>query len=542
MSMRALFKSCQKLEQSISCKQFVKEVVELNKILEDKYKLLGSVKTPMYLERRKRDKTKTNYNFGQELIIDPLYNYKEMRTNLEILRKRVDVVEKFENNQTIHDEQAGFNVILNYVVLTLQKYTRLTDLAIEIITRKSINALIEVVTTEILTVKLESFEEQAQKESCFVPKLQGNERFDIINVLKASKIQAQTVGEDFIMNIKLPTFYTHKFKLFQVISLPFAYNNYSYVAAPTSQYYLISDNSIASKRFICPLSAEEKLRCHKIASRLVCYPHQPLQLTLRVDIKKRHLLPKIELCSDKTPKELLNATSACIVYQIPHKNKVITLTDDLFYLHIVEETNGTINCLDKTEYFTATESQMRTTERGCSLNLDNNILPERHSIYSKGMIKSNLSPITHITFSSEKTIHQPNSISINTEILLVIFICATIFLMTITWIILAYCNHRLNSVIFKISKNLSKQDNSKQVSDYPAVEFDCTFNFNAPSLPPKRGSKKHCKMTPTDYDIPKFNEIERIDENVQLLNDAINEKNKELVEYVTIEQINFNRE
>lgn len=487
-----LRETCRRFKFKISCYYMANNIENLSQTFEDKTKMLQSLRQDGDRQVRPKRHTEDISIFQKisEAAVETRLSHKNILNIITILKSI-----SLANPKYIREYEEIHQDIFN-MVSELRKYIHSNELVLQIMLQKNHQSLVELISSDALIKLFHKINAISASESCQL--LEVENAMDLIKVLEASNIETNMIGNNFILSIKLATIRTQKYTLFRVIPLPFTYNNASFTLKPTAPYYLIGDNPYLNKTFIFALTTEEKLKC-KMAKTLMCFPNQSMRIIDGIQTNENQILQKMEICTTEMIAELFLPTSYCTIMALPFQNKIISLTEETYYVYIAQHNNATVRCGNVTHAFSFSASRFIHLQAACSLIFENEIKLESRGFYVNTIfntLNGNLSTNFRENGTSMDSLNDKNKSGQNYFLLSISIICLIILITIIILNIIqfTYCNPKTKKTITFLLNRLF-EINVKPSS--PRFDFNCSFTFERPLLP----MKKH-KSEP-DYDVPR---------------------------------------
>lgn len=239
--------------------------------------------------------------------------------------------------------------------------------------------------------------------------------------------------------------------------------------------YLVSENTIAGTTFLYTMSFEDMDECEDSTFGRICRPTSLLELTHKIYDHQREDLPDVEKCTNKSPEEIFRMPNYCETFDVPHNNRILKITNNTHYIYIVNPTVMSVMCPKRDENITISESILIGVRADCQLRLEHGIIPERDDIFMKKenflYHKKENKTISNITEQHENGL----------EVWHITLTMCFSFLFLVTWIIVGYNNRRFIEQIRRFATNWQTTPRGQT-----AINFDCSFNFDKPALPPKK--------------------------------------------------------
>lgn len=350
-----LRETCEKFNFKISCHHLADDIAMTGNTFDDGTKIIQSLRG--YFGRQKRHKRYTESISVFQKLPKTIGRTQVTHENLLHVTKTLKSINFI--GPTYVQEFTQIYRDLYLMLSNLRNYIHLNDLVIQTMLQTNSQAILDLISVGVLTKILNQINAMSTPEYCRLPEFRN--AMDIIKILETSIIESEITGNNFLLNIKFATIHEQKYNLFQIIALPLDYENTSFILKPTSQYYLIGDDYSDNKTYVFALSLEEKLRC-KWTNHLICFPSQPMQIMGGTQSDKNKILQKIEICANKTTTELLKPESHCTISAVPFQNKIILLTENTYYIHIVQKTNATVRCGNVTHNISVPTTGLMTNE------------------------------------------------------------------------------------------------------------------------------------------------------------------------------------
>lgn len=370
----------------------------------------------------------------------------------------------------------------------LRNYRQRSEYLSEVLCERSYIALLEIITTNKLAQEIRLRNQQALKGSCQIPAT--SDSAELGKLLEIASIQTSLTGQTLSLNIKLPSIYSFKYNLYRVKSLPFDYKDRSYTVKPTYAFYLISESRIAGSTLLYPLQNNDTENCIETYFGCICQTELPVDATHRKISQFREKVPENEQCLSKTAADLFNTQNTCELYAIEHENRIIQVSNNTFYLHIIQPTILAVICPYHDENITISKSKMIRVHEECSLQLAPGVLPENDETVN---IFSEMHKINKTRWANEMS-----EKSKSWQMTLTVIACFSLLFLA-TWIVFGYTNRVF---LEKIRQCISLLQSNPRPE--PILDFDCSFTFSTPPLPPK---KKRSQTIPKDlkvhYDVPR---------------------------------------
>lgn len=209
---------------------------------------------------------------------------------------------------------------------------------------------------------------------------------------------------------------------------------------------------------------------------------------------------------NKAPEEIFQMQDYCETLNVSHANRIIQITNHTFFIYILFPTTMNVICPENEHNITITKSKLIETRTDCKMRLFPNITPETGDILMK---KENFRDYT------EKIEKSGENVGLNqdkTSIWQIVSTICIFFLFMATWIMIKYHNRQF---LRQLNQFMSKPTKTYQ----NPLDFNCSFTFSKPSLPPKRRalfkSKSDTIRETPDYDWPKENTQNRSEESIE---------------------------
>lgn len=508
ITLSALNKTCGLLQQDFECKQLINNLWIESEGLEKTTKTIQNIYTNAECKHRAKRFAQlakaAQFNLYQFIPTNSEHKLSELRFVLEKLLKETKNLSDWEKEAPFDQEDIGLFRHMERISITLQKNTLTNQYMADILCDQSQNALLQMITVEVLLNKIKSINRQALRDSCRIPKT--IDIIDLIRLLELAEMQATLVADTFTVNLKIPSIHIIQYNLYQVISLPFAYNNKSFVIKPIYPYYLVSENTIGGATFMYPMKFEDMNSCINSTFGRICHPSLLLELTHKIYDHQREDLPDVEKCANKAPEEIFKMPNYCETFEVPHSNRIIKITNSTHYVYIIESTTMSVRCPKKDQNITIDESILIGIHLDCRLKLAHNTIPEGDDIFMKkeNFLYHQKQNKTSLKQNEDERNEQIEQKENGLEIWHITLTVCFSFLFLVTWIIVGYNNRRFLEQIRRFAT--SWQPHSQAQS---AIEFDCSFSFDEPVLPPKKRRLRRRFMNliseKPEYDIPREN-------------------------------------
>lgn len=317
-------------------------------------------------------------------------SYNDLKRGLSEMQTIINSLSKNLNRVQEHLDYMNFASLTEYTNINLQNSIHICNSIIDIFTNKNYAKIIDLLKLEDIKQDLSIIQKQATNESCSLP-INLNP-LNFIHLLKIMDITPKKSQEYLTLNIEIPTTFGTTFQLMEAIPIPFMYEKKAYEIKPLFDMYLVHRNAYVNM-FSIPFTLEDKINCVDLNSHKLCYPKSSLQIT---DIMPAQnlFLPDYDFCNQKdkgTIEKILRVDKKCNLIQVSSFNKIIMLTDKIFYIFISTPTVLTINCQGK-EQVRAFNSSVLISQLDpkCSLKMEqafnrdnNNIQINRQKIDSE---------------------------------------------------------------------------------------------------------------------------------------------------------------
>lgn len=418
------------------------------------------------------------------------YQFSEEKIIIAMILNGIKTIGESTTETSFKEKNEELFRLLEKITKLLKKAKEFNQHLVDILCDENLEALLNVITVDAMQNRIETINKYATADSCNVPKAKNT--LDLVQLLELSNIHTTFVDNTLSIDMKIPTIQTNIYGLFQVISLPFSYKNQSYVVMPASPFYLISENIVAGTTFMYTMTSEETNECNNTTFGCICQPKTSLQVTKAFD-KQTENLPEIEECTNKTPEEIFKKRNECEIFYMPHANRILQITSNIYFSYIMSPTTMSIICPKHSENITMKESKMITVHPECSLKLAPNVQPESDEIFMK---KENFAQLHNKTIYSTKSIEEKeHDLGITYATLT---ICFSILLIA-TWIIVGYNNRRFLEQLSRFATNWQTNRGA-----HTALDFDCSFTFvEPPALPKRTSNKQRFIETEVEYDEPR---------------------------------------
>lgn len=420
------------------------------------------------------------------------YQYSEMKKILEALLRKTKDLNTYTPRSLMDESDIGLFFLMERISLFLQRNTLTNQLIANILCEQDYNAFLQMATGDMLRDKITLANQNAIENDCQIPMI--IDEIDLLKLLEISEIQADLLADTFTVNLKIPSIYQRKYNLYQVISLPFLYQNNTYALKPNYPYYLISESAHDGITFLYTMRLEDIDNCTQWSTHLICRPETPLKLTHRTFNGQREEIPSVERCANKSPEEVFKASDFCEIFDIPNENKIIKITKSTHYIYIIRPTVMTIKCPNKSENLTLNESRLIALRSGCELVLFPNVIPIQDEIF---MERENL-----IYFRRDQAnVTTSKNSTIESKIWHVMLTLCFLILFIMTWVGVGYNNRQFLKQIRRFTTNWQNNTPNNSVLD-----FNCSFSFCKPALPIKKRkrSRSHDQTSEKPlYDVPR---------------------------------------
>lgn len=511
ITLKAANSTCSKIKQEKECIELMKNLWSESGDLEAVSKRVHRYYDHKTCSKRDKRDALTQYHMYYSTTTDSEHSLSLLKYTLERLLLTTKPFLDQTPETPIDEQVLNLFHLLENISLALQHNIMLNRFIIDIVCEEDKNAFLAMITPRILTEKIIRLNKTAVSESCKLPELD-----DIANVkqfLEMAHMSFDMIADIFSVNLKLPSIHKPKYHLYQVISLPFAVHNFSYVIKPSHPYYLISEIPMGRETFIYPIQTENMKECQNAFFGKFCQPTTPLHLTSVLYENQREILPEIEKCAYKHINEISAETSKCEIFSIPHRNKIIKITNNTHFLYIIHPTTAVVRCPYGSEKLAISESSLTGIKDGCTLKLLPDIVPEEDTIFMQNENFVYNKNETNIFLNTKKP-EESNFLGL--QIWHVALMLSFLLLFIVTWILVAYNNHQFLKHIRRFVTNWQNQPRNNQ-----PINFDCEFSFLKPATPPH---KKHSivrlnhKKEKSHYDTPRNNSLKLFEEiDVELI-------------------------
>lgn len=304
--------------------------------------------------------------------------YTDLRNNTEEIRKHLACFTKIQNNLNYALGYVNFNTLSQIIWNAIRKTRDYTERIIEIVTEEKTNMWTSLIPLWNLRDSFIQVNKDALKENCSIP-IQTNE-YLIHKYLKLSLTSTRITGNILKIKIKIPTYTTKDYIVYQAIPLPFKYRNSTYLMTLNSDYYLTRHLFSNGRIESTPLTALEYDKCTKLGENTLCNPSSNTQFLRMDEIQTIAdlFMPDPNLCSFNGT-EMERKQVICNVKVIQHKNAMVKLDELFFYIYVLESMRVTIKCVNLEYSKVFDDSQY--------VRLDNTCKGEPEIIFGNGEIK-----------------------------------------------------------------------------------------------------------------------------------------------------------
>lgn len=313
---------CQKYELGLPCETRINKFFWFNNEISNKIYIIHSLKSlNQNSERKKRNTVNNNKHtikLSQLMSIDSQYNIIKLKDIIETLLIRINAL----NNNKIYSPEDKLNnlePLFNQMNDILSKQLEFYDKTIKIYQLKDINVLLSMIKLDRLYAELSRIEMLSNKSSCSFPKIFDS--MDLTNLFSISNIKTEFTDNIIIIQVSIPTIYNQLTKLYQIHSIPLESMNNSYLVAPTTQFYVTTNDIKNNITLIYALSAQDISICSNNTFGLICNTQNKTPNIHNFKTIDKNFLSKYEICYNKTLNELNTKQKTCNTHKIVQNSR-----------------------------------------------------------------------------------------------------------------------------------------------------------------------------------------------------------------------------
>lgn len=341
VTMQTLDNICDSIQFNHICTFTIDEIKFLSNALINKSRYVKAMNAPS----RKYRLIDEIGNIIQKTITLADNSYGELRHSLDELQSLINHIGKSQNKILEHLDYVNFNSLAQITILNLKNFSQMYDSIMDIFFNGNYKRLVDLIPIENLRADLRSIQKLALNESCEIPV--SITSIDLAQLLSIFTIDAIKTGNIFSIKIKISTAYEKIFELVEAISIPFLYQNRSYLMQPVYGNYLMYTNETHDAIDLIPFTLEDKLNCKKLAESLLCNP-QETPIIMKPYMLSRYFIPNPEFCGNSEKlSEITSRPQLCNVKLTLHTNHIIRLSDTKYYIYVVTPANISIQCIQE---------------------------------------------------------------------------------------------------------------------------------------------------------------------------------------------------